>query len=743
MSSVMHKTFPILLFFWVALVLGQNGPYNSHATAIESIFNGMEICIDENSPFDISELKIRVNGKIFSFDFDRNRLEKKVLKRHPNIPALVLILEKNGKRIKTLYSLRDIFDVPKDCYNLFLNVDPKQNTILLDGNILVLTKELHSERNKFNKVANGVLTRASTNTNTFFDEDGMAWELQPQCFNGYHNPLENVKLLHKNPGGGEYETIRKVLTDKDKNEGVVENSNCGKFGIGAKQVIKVIGTKLTGCNVTDPNNFGSTYNFGHTLLTNIIPKNLHDHFDVKPHKEWQSTYNYIQQNDCYKKTSPTAFLIDRSGSMGNNGPSGKSKLQEAQTAAINAITSMQNSQNNDQEVAFLTFSGGCTPDPTAGQPLVFSNDFMAVRRSIMAIPCAGGGTPLQEAVNATTTRIQNYVGSNASSSQPKLIVLSDGAATCGQVRPTQVYGSGMPAAYNAKAQNFASNSLTTQNNSEIPKVASDNFEQSSVNGIKVKYHTIGFDIRPGSKAERDLQYLASQTGGKYLNTQNEQELTRAFLKFFTVYKPKPASSLPDLDNTLKLSFETGVRAIASENYTYAKTIFEVFTEDTANDANAIFNLALMYEANDYHLLAIEKYETYLKLSPEAIDKEWVLKQIELLKSDRILFLDYSKKILASDLEYLKLHFEKIQNGQSVALADEFKGFIKEKGTYYDELPIKLGIDAPSQKNGFSEIAEGLKKCANLIKDDPTTWDKNATPPLSLVYFNLEKLISNF
>lgn len=461
-------------------------------------------------------------------------------------------------------------------------------------------------------------------------------------------------------------------------------------------------------------------------------------------------------NDSIVNKTSTIFLIDKSGSMGLKGKSGKSKWDEAKEAALNATSSILNEESENQQVAFLTFSGGCVEDPTKDQSLNFTSSHKDVQQQINNIGRPGGGTPLNEAVISSKKRLQHYSANYGDGDVSKLIVLSDGVATCGQIRPNEVYGSGTTlVTINGVSTSNSTNNTNSNGNSssKTPNIvntttssSSNNFNQkinSFVgNTIPIKYYTIGFDIKPGSQAERDLQYLAGQTGGKYLNTQNEFELTRAFTKFFKVYDPKPNSSIINLNFEKEHVFLSGVEAIQKESYRKAQQLFESFCIENPEDFNALFNLALMYEANDFHLQAIEKFEQYLKLQPDAEDKGWVLEQILLLQNDMLHFFDYTKKVLKTDLDYLELHFKKIQNGESLALAYEFIGFIKEKEFYYTDLTTKLGLEGENEKRLCNTIQSSLSKCAKYIKKDPDNWDKNASSTLSLLYYNLEILIEN-
>src|SRR5690606_9422594 len=152
---------------------------------------------------------------------------------------------------------------------------------------------------------------------------------------------------------------------------------------------------------------------------------------------------------------------------------------------------------------------------------------------------------------------------------------------------------------------------------------------------------------------------------------------------------------------------------------------------------------------DFHVTGVQTcalpiYQKYLSLCPNAVDKEFVEKQIAFLEEEFRQYLLFQKEVVKSDLEYLKLHFEKIQNGQSVALAEEFKGFLKEKGDYYKNLPELMGKSSDRLfKKNCQEVASGLDNCAKTINRNPSTWDRDATPSLSMTYLNLERLLENF
>lgn len=429
----------------------------------------------------------------------------------------------------------------------------------------------------------------------------------------------------------------------------------------------------------------------------------------------------IAEKLCNPKTSSTLFLFDLSGSMNENGANANiSKLQQAKNASKQTLNGLKsNNSGSTPEVAVLGFSGGCVPDPTT----VISNfetDLSIVEGRIDAMG-AGGGTPLAEAIAASECKLANHLAKTGQD-KGKLIVLSDGQATCQQIRPPGTYNSGQLG----------------------HKVITVSANQCGSSNYKIKYYTIGFNIAAGSPAERDLQYLSQISGGKYLNVQSQTQLERAFKKFNRTYIPKSGPSLSNLPSTSVSKFDDGVNQINSESFAPGLKTFDEFAKQHPDDCNGAYNLALMQEANDFFKNAIANYQKYLTLCPNTSDKEFVEQQIGFLEDEFRQFLLFQKEVVKSDLEYLKLHFGKIQNGQSVALAEEFKGFLKEKGDYYKNLPELMG-KSPDRlfKKNCQEVATGLDNCAKTINRNPNTWDRDATPSLSMTYLNLERLLESF
>ena len=233
-------------------------------------------------------------------------------------------------------------------------------------------------------------------------------------------------------------------------------------------------------------------------------------------KSCTSKRSYILYYKSAKASS--LFLFDLSGSMNERGAnSNKSKLQQAKDASKTTLNSLTNNNSGIKpEVGVLGFSGGCTSDPTR----VISNfetNLSLVETKINAMG-AGGGTPLAEAIAASECKLANHLAQTGQD-KGKLIILSDGQATCQPIRPNGVYNSG-------------------QLGQQIVTVSANQCGGANKQQPNIKYYTIGFNIAAGSPAERDLQYLAQISGGKYLNVQSQTQLERAFRKFNRTYIPK-------------------------------------------------------------------------------------------------------------------------------------------------------------------------------------------------------------
>lgn len=691
-----------------------NSKFCPHRDIVYDIPTDIGIQFNDGDFYWIELDNFTINGTKYDYGrFADINGDKRVYKQ---FDAGIVLLE-GGGNIIPLQKPYGRFQGTSGLYRIIFNVDLTHPSVNINGSLTLVNKATHLSRNKYNKVAKGTLTRQ--NGNIFLDENGCEWELQNQCFNAFHQPEKNAKFLHKLPGGGEYETIREILP----NEGRIATFLCPDINI-TKTVIVVESDVLKGKNVLS-GPFQSSYNFGHTGLSTFFK---HQHLDMSPHESdvWGGDYAPTSPNafkdGCKTDILSTLFLFDLSGSMGSNGGGSIPKIDQAKNASRQTLASMRNNgQGIQNEVAIYGFQGGCREDPTT-EIFRFSTDLTAAETSVAGM-FPGGGTPLGKAIRAAECKLAAHVFS-IGQKQGKLILLSDGQGTCGEIRPSGVY-------HNAP--------LSVDKYEISDKQCGSSMGQP----VAVKYYTVGFDIPPGSPAERDLQYLSKLSGGKYLNVQNQTQLVRAFRKFNRVYRPKEQPALSGLPSSSVDDFQAGVSDIKAEDFKEALTINETFIAQHPKDCHGVYNLALSQEANDFYKDAIDNYRLYLSLCPDPTDKAFVEKQITFLEEEFKDFLLFQKEVVRSDLDFLKLHFERIQNGQSVALAMEFRGFLQEKGSYYKDLPRLIAKEDRFFVNITKDISEALDRCAGMIRRKPETWDRDAIPIISMTYLNLKDLLDEF
>jgi len=377
---------------------------------------------------------------------------------------------------------------------------------------------------------------------------------------------------------------------------------------------------------------------------------------------------YYERGKTYcppQSAASTLFLFDLSGSMNQSGKSGQSKLQEAKLAADATLTSIanDNTAGNSNEVCVMGFQGSCSSPISKNTG--FKSNLASIKTDVNSLT-ANGGTPLVEAIEIAECELVKQLNLKGQSTG-KLIVLSDGQATCQKIRPDETYIYG-------QSGKLTKNILSNQT------CGSDILAMRQA-GNGAKYYPIGFNIAPGSGAERDLQYLAQASGGKYLNVQSRNQLEKALKKFNRTYTPKPDPALNNLPPTAAGQFKQGVTEIMAESFFIALATCEFFVQSHPKDCHGVYNLALMQEANDMFLDAVKNYETYLSLCPTANDKDYVEKQIKRLEEEQRQFILFQKQVIISDLAYLKAYYQSLFNTRNEVLAKEFKGFIKEKGKF--------------------------------------------------------------
>lgn len=175
----------------------------------------------------------------------------------------------------------------------------------------------------------------------------------------------------------------------------------------------------------------------------------------------------------------TMLVLDASGSMLGQ-IDGKPKMAIAREAVGRMLDGW-----NGGDLGLMVYGhrrkGDCA-DIEVLQP-VAPNAVAAIRRQVAAVT-PKGMTPISAAVRQAAQQLR-YTEQKAT-----VILISDGEETC-NADPCAV-------------------------GKELEKA-----------GIDFTAHVIGFDLRKGSQAQRQLQCLAASTGGRYLDAANAQELNRA------------------------------------------------------------------------------------------------------------------------------------------------------------------------------------------------------------------------
>ena len=170
------------------------------------------------------------------------------------------------------------------------------------------------------------------------------------------------------------------------------------------------------------------------------------------------------------------LLIDVSGSMSG------AKLKSAKQAALETIAT---SLKKGVEISILAFSGGC------GNPISKRINFTTNEQSLTSFVnslSSGGGTPLGNALKIANNYLHQ---SKSGSSQTQMIILlADGDDNCG---------------------NISSVMASLRNK-----------------GIIFRHQTIGLEVNSNSKAARQLQSIATRSGGVYHHVKDHKQLPNIF-----------------------------------------------------------------------------------------------------------------------------------------------------------------------------------------------------------------------
>lgn len=170
------------------------------------------------------------------------------------------------------------------------------------------------------------------------------------------------------------------------------------------------------------------------------------------------------------------LLIDVSGSMQG------AKLKSAKQAALESIDT---SLKKGVEISILAFSGSC------GNPISKRINFTTDRQLLINFVnslSSGGGTPLGNALKIANNYLHK---SKSTSSQTQMIILlADGDDNCGNI------------------------------SSVMAKLRGQ--------GIIFRHQTIGLEVKSNSNAAKQLQSIATKSGGVYHHVKDHKQLSNIF-----------------------------------------------------------------------------------------------------------------------------------------------------------------------------------------------------------------------
>ncbi len=392
---------------------------------------------------------------------------------------------------------------------------------------------------------------------------------------------------------------------------------------------------------------------------------------------------------------PTLFLIDVSGSMKEN-----DKIGQARVAGLDALREMRTESSTAPPISLMTFAGDCNMSSTK-RMMPFSPNFTLAENTMRSITATDDMTPLPQARDVAINSIIDYIDSNPAFKQGRIILLSDGQSTCGEIRPPGVF---------------------SQREIHIGRA-----KRSS----QIKFFTIGFDIQPGSIAERDLQFLASETGGRYYNAANRTQLISSFRKQVRSFIPRPC-------NSSNSDFSAGLKAFSNLEFLEASKAFESYLRSNTTDFCGYYNLALAYEASDRYKKAALNYRKYLTVAPTSPDRSKIEAKIAEMNNEYAVQFDYYIRLLISDLEYLNGFYKTVFDRSSADLASEFDGFVYEKRDFYANLPDILEIDARWLLNDARDISTSIDTLAKRRKLE--SFDRDAISLLTIPISQIEDMI---
>lgn len=415
---------------------------------------------------------------------------------------------------------------------------------------------------------------------------------------------------------------------------------------------------------------------------------------------------------CFAKL----FLFDTSGSMGEAG-----KWDGELKGALEALKNYEELTEAKTQffpTTFLSFAGECSEN-SVNKLFEFDVDVAKISKQLPNIlPKPSGGTPLYISFEVASKMLKDYLTANPYIEESSLYVCSDGEDKCEQgIQPD--------GSYSGYGKNSGKKSSLLAN---LPK--------------NTKVYSIGYDLSAGSKGERDLQYMAFISGGKYYNAADPRQLKRALQKLSQSYFPKTIalsdSQMPKFRDTLNKAGIALQKKKADEALKFYRQLEADFKRDGINNPELYFNLAQSLEANDRYKGAVEYYQRYLQSNSQAADKALVEQKIAILKQDYKDQFEYYLKIIESDSTYLKKYYQDLFDKRNNDLAAEFAGFVTEKGEFYKNLQDILEIQDKEIKNHTKDLSDGLYDLSDRI--DSPSFDRDAVSLLTIPISKLEEIL---
>lgn len=415
------------------------------------------------------------------------------------------------EKVKVKYKLYSMMGEPVEVYAVYWELSPYLN--LRSGSVLITTMptkvqeayakvslhykskfimDLHQSHNYLAsfRFSGGALKKSGTGYS--FDTPGSpSWDkymMKGDSGNTYYSKKEAISIFKSTPEHTASFSFNKIENlafsnlyslnsalkpkkEKKSKKKKVQPTKKEDTKIQQNQTQQNIGQK------TSPANANTIMN---TFNTPVQTTQVNRNIQASPPVSNINNQPQIVQNTSYTyngtANASLLLLIDVSGSMSGV------KLKSAKQAALETITS---SLKKGVEIAILAFSGNC------GSPISKRINFTTNEQSLSTFVnslSAGGGTPLGNALKIANNYL--YQSKSSASQTQMIILLADGDDNCGNINSVMA-------------------SLRNK-------------------GIIFRHQTIGLEVNSNSKAAKQLQSIATSSGGVYHHVKDHKQLPNIF-----------------------------------------------------------------------------------------------------------------------------------------------------------------------------------------------------------------------